>query len=115
MLEGSENQKTGIHDREPGTVPRFTCPVCGNPVGELNLPCEESVVNEKLYVDGGISIINSDVVIKCEFDHCRNEEDGTPLDDPHLLVSIITITFDSQGNCTNFAIEEIHPAKVCKR
>jgi len=114
MLEDNENQRS-IHDCEPDRGPKITCPVCGNPLGALNLPCKESVVEESLYSDGNILIVNSDIVIKCEFDHCRNEEDGTSLDDPHLLVSVIDMTFDSQGECTHFAIKEIHPSKVCNR
>ena len=114
MLEDNENQPD-IHDCEPDAEPKVICPVCGGPLGALNLPCKESVVEEKLYSDGDISIINSRIVVKCEFDHCRNEEDGTSLDDPHLLVSVIDMTFDNQGECTHFAIKEVHPVKACNR
>ena len=98
-----------------GTVKRekkFVCPVCGKLLHEKNLPDMESVIYDNLYYRGGVRIASPKVQLYCYFDH-RYDEEGFTIEEPHGLVGVVDAKFD-QGECTTFAIVEIHPAEDVK-
>ena len=95
-------------------VATFCCPVCGNPLHETNLPDKESIVKDNLYHEGGVLILSSHVLLRCDFEHLFEKEDIT-LDEPHELVAFVEAVFDETGECIQFNISEIHPAKKATR
>lgn len=85
----------------------FPCPVCGKNLSN-QLPCTKSVVEEQIYDMENVRIVNSEVVLECEFEHCRDEGDGNfPLEVPHPLVAVIKAAFDRSGTCCQFDYLEV--------
>jgi len=83
-----------------------TCPVCGGLLRE-QLPCMEGVLGDLFWDTKRIRIVTSEMVIECDFDHERDEEDENfPLEVPHPLEADIKMSFD-KGECTAFDILEV--------
>jgi hypothetical protein len=109
-----EDARTGEADTHTNEVSLkdkkgITCPVCGG-ILRNQLPNVESIVDDMLYFTEGISIVDSEVTVKCEFDHCRDEDDEDfPLEHSHLLVAVLHLTFDTTGTCSGFEIVDVLP------
>ncbi len=88
---------------------RFICPVCGNPLGN-QLPGADDVVGQILYLDETLKIVDSEFTIQYEFHHFL-EEDGTPLDESHSLITLIKVVFDSSGDCTSLEFLRMTPGR----
>ena len=83
------------------------CPVCGKELCN-QLPCRESVLGDSLILTEYVCIVNSEVTVECRFYHERDEADeDTFLEEPHKLVAVIRMVFDSTGVCTVFDIVDI--------
>ncbi|MGD2251090.1 MAG: hypothetical protein PVF58_22055 [Candidatus Methanofastidiosia archaeon] len=85
---------------------KIVCPVCKNVLHAIDLPNKTGVIEENVYSEGGILIVDSTVTIHCEFEHRHNEQKKT-LDSPHELIAVIKAEFDGSGNCILFEIVEI--------
>ena len=84
----------------------ITCPVCGGLLRE-HLPSMEGVLGNLFWDTKRIRIVTSEMVIECDFDHERDEEDENfPLEVPHPLEAEIKMSFD-KGECTTFDILEV--------
>jgi hypothetical protein len=84
------------------------CPVCGKELCN-QLPCRESVLGDSLVLTKYIRIVNSEITVECTFYHDHDEADeDTFLEEPHQLVAVIQMVFDSSGVCTVFDIVDIH-------
>ena len=111
--------KDGTKDTDQdGNIPPekenvIICPVCGNPLHETNLPDKESIVKDNLYHEGGVLILSSHVLLRCDFEHQFEKEDIT-LDEPHELVAFVETAFDESGECTRFVLVKIHAAENVK-
>ena len=94
MIDKMENKQSVI------------CPVCGGLLKE-QLPCMEGVLGDLFWDTKRIRIVTSEMVIECDFDHERDEEnENFPLEVPHPLVADIKMSFD-KGKCTTFDILEV--------
>ena len=93
---------------EEHTKERIVCPVCGKVLHEDNLPDKESIVKDNLYHEGGVLILSSHVLLRCDFEHLFEERDIS-IDDPHQSVAIVSATFDGSGECVQFEIVEVLP------
>ena len=83
------------------------CPVCGKELCN-QLPCRESVLGDSLILTEYVRIVNSEVTVECRFYHERDEADeDTFIEEPHKLVAVIRMVFDSTGVCTVFDIVDI--------
>lgn len=89
----------------------FPCPVCGKRLGKRNLPGAKDVVEDGLYSNGNISIVNSTVVLECRFPHYYCEEEDATVDEIHDVVAVIKVAFDDKGKCALFDILEIRSAE----
>lgn len=89
----------------------FPCPVCGRRLGKRNLPGVKDVIEDGLYSNGNTSIVNSTVVLECQFLHYYCEEEDATVDEIHDVVAIIKIVFDDKGKCVSFDILEIRSAE----
>ena len=89
----------------------ITCPVCGKPLGDDNLPDVVGVIEERLCSAEDVRIVNSEVILECDFHHYRDEEEGVAMEDQHSLVSVIKTMFDSSGKCIAFDIVAVRPAE----
>ncbi|MBU7018939.1 MAG: hypothetical protein HXS44_15630 [Theionarchaea archaeon] len=88
----------------------FPCPVCGKILGKRNLPGARDVIEDGLYSNGNISIVDSSVVLECRFPHYYCEEEEATVDEIHDVVAVIRVAFDKKGKCALFDILEIHSA-----
>jgi len=89
---------------------RLVCPVCGKSLHEVNLPDQESIIEDSLYYVDGVRIVNSQVQLLCDFVH-RFEKEEQTLDEPHDLTGLVNAVFDGLGNCTQFNLVKVHPRK----
>ncbi len=96
-------------DKEKGDT-TFSCPVCGARLHETNMPDKESIVEDNLYREGGVLMLSSHVLLRCDFEHQFEKEDVT-VDEPHGLVALVEAVFDESGECIQFNISKIHPAE----
>jgi hypothetical protein len=85
---------------------KIVCPVCKKVVHEVDLPNKESVIDENLYFEIGILIVDSDVTIYRKFEHMHDEQQGA-LVEPHDIVGVLKTHFDETGECTVFEIVEL--------
>lgn len=100
---------THTNELSPKDKKGITCPVFGG-ILRNQLPNVESIVDDMLCFTEGISIVNSEVTVKCEFDHCRDEDDEDfPLEHSHLLVAVLHLIFDTTGTCSGFEIVDVLP------
>lgn len=81
------------------------CPVCGKELFD-HVPDMESVLAELSYDGKSIRIVTKEVVIEADFDHALDEE-GLSLDEPHPLVAVIKIRFDSSGKGISYEVLQI--------
>ncbi|MGD2247279.1 MAG: hypothetical protein PVF58_02660 [Candidatus Methanofastidiosia archaeon] len=84
---------------------KIMCPVCKNVIHTVDLPNKTGVIEDNVYSEGGIVIVDSTVMIHCEFEHRHNEQKKT-IDTPHELIAVIKAEFDA-GKCILFEIVEI--------
>ena len=89
---------------------RFVCPVCGRLLHEVNLPDQESIIEDSLYYVDGVRIINSQVQLLCDFVH-RFEKEGVTLDEPHDLTGLVNVVFDGLGTCIQFNLVKVYPRR----
>ena len=89
----------------------FPCPVCGKRLGKRNLPGSKDVIEDGLYSNGNISIVNSTVILECGFPHYYCEEEEATVDEIHDVVAVIKAEFDDKGKCIQFDILEIQSAE----
>jgi hypothetical protein len=83
------------------------CPVCGKELCS-QLPCRESILGDSLVLTEYICIVNSEITVECRFYHERDEADeDTFLEEPHKLIAVIRMAFDSSGVCMVFDIVDI--------
>lgn len=87
---------------------QLVCPVCKKVLHLKNLPDKESIINDNLYSEGGVRIVDSHVTLRCEFGHWVDEQ-GNSLDEPHEISSVIVAEFDNKGECALFNIVEVFP------
>ena len=113
MSKGQDVNPENHKKISPETGPQFICPVCGNQLHETNLPDKESIVKDNLYHEGGVLILSSHVLLRCDFEHLFEREDIT-LDDPHKLVAFVEAAFDESGECTRFVLVGIYAAENVK-
>jgi len=86
----------------------FICPVCGKLLHKVNLPDQESIIEDSLYYVDGVCIVNSQVQLLCDFMH-RFEKEGVTLDNPHGLTGLVIAVFDELGNCIQFNLVKVYP------
>jgi hypothetical protein len=110
LSKDMENMRYGeikvetLADKNPVSI---LCPVCGKKLSK-HLPNMVSVVEEQIHDIENIRFVNSEVVVECDFDHCRDEEDEDfPLEVPHPLVAVIKLAFDNTGMCSQFNYLEV--------
>ena len=89
----------------------FPCRVCGKILRKRNLPGVKDVIEDGLYSNGNISIVNSTVVLECQFPHYYCEEEDATVDEIHDVVAVIKAVFDDKGKCALFDILEIRSAE----
>jgi len=87
------------------SIKKAICPVCGRKLGD-HVPDMESVLAELSYDGKDIRIVTPEVVMEADFDHALDEE-GFTLDEPHPLVAVIKIRFDSSGKGTSYQVLKI--------
>ncbi|MGD2251143.1 MAG: hypothetical protein PVF58_22320 [Candidatus Methanofastidiosia archaeon] len=85
---------------------KIVCPVCKNVLHDVDLPNKTGVIEDNVYSEGGIVIVDSAVTIHCEFEHRHNEQKKT-ITNPHELIAVIKAEFDGTGICILFEIIEI--------
>jgi len=103
---GDEKDKES--DSECENFSTFICPVCGKLLHEVNLPDQESIIEDSLYHVGGFRIVNSQIQLHCDFVH-RFEKEEVTMDQPHDLTGLVTAVFDGLGNCIQFNLVEVYP------
>ena len=86
----------------------IVCPVCGRQLHDTNVVDAEGIIDDKIYADGGMLIVDSKVKLLCEFEH-RYDEDGFTIEESHELVAVVDAEFDGSGECIRFVITEIRP------
>jgi len=86
------------------------CPVCRGPLHTTNLVDVKSIVEDNLYYEGGVLLVDCPVKLHCNFEH-RYHKEGFTLDEPHNLVAVVEAVFNNKGNCIHFAILEVHSGK----
>ncbi|MBU7028898.1 MAG: hypothetical protein HXS48_18325 [Theionarchaea archaeon] len=86
-------------------ITNAVCPVCGRKLGD-HVPDMESLLAELSYDGKDIRIVTPEVVVEADFDHALDEE-GFSLDEPHPLVAVIKIRFDSSGKGTSYEVLQI--------
>ena len=96
--EGHAAGKDVLHEHE------VICPVCGMVLHEDNLVDLKSIVEDNLYYVGGVQIVNSRVLLHCDFEHCYDENGF--LMKSHPLVAVVEAVFDLK-ECVHFEIKEI--------
>ncbi len=107
-----EDRKDGTEDQDdnPREKKSFVCPVCGKLLHEVNLPDQESIIEDSLYYVDGVRIVNSQVQLLCDFVH-RFEKEEVTLDEPHDLTGLVIAVFDGVGNCIQFNLVEVYPRR----
>ena len=80
----------------------FACPVCGKLVSEPHLLDVQSVITKGWYFVQKTRIFDSKVVFEHGFDHYRDEEENSGLEESHTVVTVISAEFDGTGECTAF-------------
>ena len=103
--DGTEDQDGNLREKKS-----FVCPVCGKPLHEVNLPDQESIIEDSLYYVSGVRIVNSQVQLYCDFVH-RFEKEEVTLDEPHDLVGLVIAVFDELGTCIQFNLVEVYPRR----
>jgi hypothetical protein len=94
-----------------GTVTeQIVCPVCKKVLHDVDLPNKTGVIEDNVYSEGGILIVDSTVTLHCKFEHRHNEQKKT-IDTPHELIAVIKAEFDGTGKCILFKIVEIIPGE----
>ncbi len=112
ISERSKSKKAERDTVNPESAcPEFVCPVCGKPLGRINLPNMESVIEHELSLGEENRIINSRFLLETTFTHLADEKEVVPLEDQHLVTSLIEVEFNGEGVCTKFDILEVHPVK----
>ena len=87
---------------------KVVCPVCGSQLHEINLVDKKGIIDEMLYSNEDVLIVDSEVTLFCECEHRYDEEEFT-IEDPHKIVAVVDAVFDGSGECTQFEITEIRP------
>ena len=103
--DGTEDQDGNIREKKS-----FVCPVCGKLLHEVNLPDQESIIEDSLYYVDGFRIVNSQIQLHCDFEH-RFEKEEQTLDEPHGLTGLVNVVFDGLGNCIQFNLVEVYPRR----
>ena len=104
------DEKGNESDFECENFSDFICPVCGKLLHEVNLPDQESIIEDSLYYVDGFRIVNSQVQLLCDFVH-RFEKEEVTLDEPHDLTGLVIAVFDGSGNCIQFNLVKVHPRR----
>jgi hypothetical protein len=113
-MQRGQKQKIEIKDSDQehvnGSVVRsdkeIVCPVCGRQLHDTNLVDAEGIIDDKIYSEGEVLIVDSEVTLLCEFEH-RYDEDGVTIEGPHNLVAVVDAEFDGSGECIRFVITDI--------
>jgi hypothetical protein len=115
-MQRGQKQKIEIKDSDQehvkGLIVRsdekeIVCPVCGRQIHDTNLIDAEGVVDDNLYSEGDVLIVDSEVKLLCEFEHRYDDEDGVTIEGPHELVAVVDAEFDGSGECIRFVITDI--------
>jgi hypothetical protein len=85
---------------------KIVCPICKKVVNEIDLPTKEGVIEDNIYYENDILIVDSDVTIHRKFEHMHDEQKDI-LDEPHDVIAVIKTHFDENGACTTFEIVEL--------
>jgi len=83
--DGTEDQDGNLREKKS-----LVCPVCGKLLHEVNLPDQESIIEDSLYYVDGVRIVNSQ---------------------PHDLTGLVNVVFDGLGTCIQFNLVEVHPRR----
>jgi len=110
MDTDSRDEKEEESDSEYENFSDFICPVCGKPLHEVNLPDQESIIEDSLYYVEGVRIVNSQVQVLCDFVH-RFEKEEVTMDQPHDLTGLVNVVFDELGTCIQFNLVEVYPRR----
>jgi len=110
MGTDSRDEKGKESDSECENFSNFICPVCGKSLHEVNLPDQESIIEDSLYYVDGFRIVNSQIQLHCDFEH-RFEKEEQTLDEPHGLTGLVNVVFDGLGNCIQFNLVEVYPRR----
>ena len=102
-MEETRHTRTKVEAHEEKDE-RVICPVCGMVLHEDNLVDLKSIVEDNLYYVGGVQIVNSRVLLHCDFEHCYDENGF--LMKSHPLVAVVEAVFDMK-ECVHFEIKEI--------
>lgn len=88
---------------------QFTCPVCGKLIGDMNLPTQENIIEEKLREEG-ITFPNFALTMAFESCHIFDGNEKV-LDDVHPISFAIDIVYDSAGKCITFEVVGVNPCR----
>ncbi|MGD2251275.1 MAG: hypothetical protein PVF58_22990 [Candidatus Methanofastidiosia archaeon] len=107
-MSPSEKEKEQEKEKEgeQSHSEKIVCPVCKRVVHDIDLPNKESVIDENLYFESGILIVDSDVTLYRRFEHMHDEQKGA-LVQPHDIVGVLKTHFNETGECTVFEIVEL--------
>jgi hypothetical protein len=97
----SSSQKKGQSHSE-----KIVCPICKKVVHEIDLPNKEGVIEDNIYFESDILIVDSDVAIHRKFEHMHDEQKNV-LDEPHDVIAVLKTHFDETGECTLFEVVEL--------
>lgn len=86
---------------------QFVCPVCKKVLGSINLPDKETIVDDELYDWFKGRFFQCSTQMRYPLVHGFNEETGSPLADPHTVMMVIEMVFNSVGECIVFGIVDI--------